>query len=41
MEYVDRYGINLDFGYNLVKVDGPNQTATFKVTKEGEEPQLV
>ena len=41
MEYVDRYGINLDFGYNLVKVDGPNQIATFKVAKEGEDPRLV
>ncbi|MDA9865137.1 NAD(P)/FAD-dependent oxidoreductase [bacterium] len=41
MKYVESYGINLDFGYNLVKVDGPNQTATFKVTKEGEEPQIV
>ena len=41
MKYVDSYGINLDFGHNLVKVDGPNQTATFKVTKEGEDPQMV
>ena len=41
MEYVKGYGINLDFGYNLVKVDGPNQKATFKVTKEGEEPQMM
>jgi sulfide:quinone oxidoreductase len=41
MEYVDRYGINLDFGYTLVKVDGPNQIATFKVAKEGEDPRLV
>ena len=41
MKYVESYGINLDFGHNLVKVDGPNQTATFKVIKEGEEPQMV
>ncbi len=41
MEYVDSYGINLDFGHSLVKVDGPNQTATFKVTKEGQEPEMV
>ena len=41
MEYVESYGINLDFGHNLVKVDGPNQTATFMVTKEGQEPKMV
>lgn len=41
MEYVKGYGINLDFGHNLVKVDGPNQKAYFKVTKEGEEPEVV
>ena len=41
MEYVKSYGIKLDFGYNLVKVDGPNQIAIFKVTEEGKEPQLI
>ncbi len=30
MEYVKRYGIRLSFGHNLVKVDGPAQTAWFK-----------
>ena len=41
MKYVESYGINLDFGHNLVKVDGPNQIATFKVIKEGEAPEMV
>lgn len=35
MEYVDRYGIGLKFGSNLVAVDGAGKTATFK-TEEGE-----
>jgi len=41
MEYVKKYGINLDFGHNLVKIDGPARTAWFKVTKEGAEPEIV
>jgi sulfide:quinone oxidoreductase len=41
MEYVKKYDITLDFGHNLVKIDGPNQKAWFKVTKDGEEPELV
>ena len=41
MEYVKKYDIALDFGHNLVKIDGPNQKAWFKVTKDGEEPELV
>ena len=41
MEYVKTYDIALDFGHNLVKIDGPNQKAWFKVTKDGEEPELV
>ena len=35
MEYVKQYDIDLDFGHNLVKIDGPNKTAWFTVTKEG------
>ena len=35
MEYVDRYGIGLNFMSNLIAVDGPGQTATFK-TDAGE-----
>ena len=41
MKYVDKYGINLDFGHNLTKIDGASKTAWFKVTKEGEEPQMI
>ena len=36
MEYVKRYGIDLSFGHNLVKVDGPARTAWFKrAAKDG------
>ncbi|MEP3847833.1 MAG: FAD/NAD(P)-binding oxidoreductase [Paracoccaceae bacterium] len=41
MKFVESYGINLDFGHNLVKVDGPNQKAYFNVTKEGADPEVV
>lgn len=41
MEYVNKYEIDLDFGHNLIKIDGPKQKAWFKVTKEGEDPQVV
>lgn len=32
MQYIERYKAKLDFGHNLIKVDGPNQTATFATT---------
>ncbi|MGJ8564608.1 MAG: TIGR01244 family sulfur transferase [Alphaproteobacteria bacterium] len=32
MKYVKRYNINLNFGEQLVKVDGPNKTAWFEKT---------
>ncbi|MBS7670857.1 NAD(P)/FAD-dependent oxidoreductase [Croceicoccus gelatinilyticus] len=35
MEYVDHYGIGLNFGSTLVAVDGPSRKATFK-TEAGE-----
>ena len=42
MEYVDSYGINLDFGHNSGEGRRPqSDTATFKVAKEGEDPRLV
>lgn len=41
MEYVKKYEIDLDFGHNLIKIDGPNQTAWFKVTKDGEDSEVV
>ncbi len=40
MNYVNRYGIHLDFSHNLVKIDGANKVATFSVT-EGEETREV
>ena len=41
MEYVKKYDIKLSFSENLVKVDGPNQTATFEVTdSEGNKSSL-
>ncbi|AUX70426.1 pyridine nucleotide-disulfide oxidoreductase [Porphyrobacter sp. HT-58-2] len=36
MRYVEKYGINLELGSNLIAVDGPARQATFK-TAEGEE----
>lgn len=41
MEYVNKYGIDLDFSHNLIKVDGAAKTAWFKVSREGEEPQVI
>jgi sulfide:quinone oxidoreductase len=35
MEYVEKYGIHLELGSNLIAVDGPGQQATF-ATAEGE-----
>jgi sulfide:quinone oxidoreductase len=32
MEYVNAYGIGLQFGHTLVSVDGPARTATFRTT---------
>ncbi len=32
MEYVKKYNAHLDFGENLIKVDGPNKTAWFEKT---------
>jgi sulfide:quinone oxidoreductase len=34
MEYVNRYGIELNFGYNLHAVDGPGKRAIFRRTLE-------
>jgi len=35
MEYVEKYGINLELGSNLVAIDGPGRQATF-ATEKGE-----
>ncbi|MBL4786630.1 MAG: NAD(P)/FAD-dependent oxidoreductase [Cohaesibacteraceae bacterium] len=41
MEYIRKYNINLDFGHNLIRIDGTAKKAWFKVTKEGSEPEIV
>lgn len=39
--YIERYNANLDFGHNLVKVDGPNHKATFETTDaEGNQQRI-
>ena len=40
MEYVKRYGINLDFNSNLIKIDGSAKTAWFRVSEEGAETKV-
>jgi len=35
MEYVERYGINLNFESNLVAIDGPRKVATFEQKRDG------
>jgi sulfide:quinone oxidoreductase len=41
MEYIKKYGINLDFGQNLVEIDGSKKIAWFKISKEGSEPEVI
>lgn len=41
MQYVEKYGIDLNFSENLVAVDGPGRKATFAVTKEGETSEVT
>lgn len=41
MEYVDRYGINLSFGHNLIRVDGPAKTAWFRKTDKAGASEIV
>lgn len=41
MEYVKKYRANLNFGENLVKVDGPNKTAWFEKTDADGNKNLV
>ena len=41
MKYVEAYGIGLNFGSNLVAIDGEAKTATFKVSgKDGESSEI-
>ena len=41
MEYVERYGVGLNFGSKLVAVDGPRRTATFEVARADGAPERV
>ncbi|PSL12078.1 sulfide:quinone oxidoreductase [Marinobacterium halophilum] len=41
MEYVDRYGIQLDFQHTLIAVDGDNRSARFKVVDTDGETREV
>ena len=40
-QYVDKYGVALDFFHNLVSVDGAAKTANFEVKKPEAEPECV
>ena len=40
MEYVERYGIYLDFNHNLVKIDGDLKKAWFEVRDEDSGPNV-
>ncbi len=41
LKVVERYGIKLNFRHDLVKIDGNNKEAIFKVTKEDGSTELV
>ncbi len=41
MQYVERYGINLDFNHNLIKIDGDVKKAWFEVSAEGSQPKVI
>ncbi len=41
MEYVERYGIYLDFNHNLVKIDGDLKKAWFEVRDEDSGPKII
>ncbi|MBF9034393.1 TIGR01244 family phosphatase [Rhodobacterales bacterium HKCCE2091] len=41
MEYVEKYHAQLNFFHNLVAIDGPGKTATFRVSKPDTEPETV
>ncbi|MGI3165425.1 TIGR01244 family sulfur transferase [Pseudooceanicola sp. 200-1SW] len=40
-QYVKKYGATLNFFHNLVAIDGPAKTATFKVAKPDSDPETV
>jgi sulfide:quinone oxidoreductase len=42
MEYINAYGIDLNFGYTLTRVDGPARTATFtRVNPDGSKETIA
>ena len=41
MDYVNRYGIGLNFSHNLKKIDGPNKTAWFEKTDGDGNTELI
>ncbi|WP_425072374.1 TIGR01244 family sulfur transferase [Sagittula sp. S175] len=41
MEYIEKYNAHLNFFHNLIRVDGPAKTATFKVAKPDTEATEV
>jgi len=41
MEYVEKYGINLNFGHNLVRIDGPEKRAWFKKANDDSEDEII
>jgi sulfide:quinone oxidoreductase len=41
MEYVKRYGVELSFGHDLVRIDGPAKRAWFKVAREDGASEVV
>lgn len=41
MEYIDRYGVTLDFHHNLISVDGPARIATFEVKRPDADTEIV
>ena len=41
MEYVQAYGVGLNFGHTLTSVDGPRKRATFRVSASNGDTQLV
>ena len=41
MQYVEKYGATLNFFHDLIAIDGPAKTATFKITKPDTEPAVT
>lgn len=40
-QYVQKYDATLNFFHNLIAVDGPGKTATFRVAKPDSEPEII